>query len=195
MPRCWRVNADSVIPLLTLGNERYERVVGLRSAGDEDASAVYDEKQVLRRIRQGDRCAFEALVDQYQTRVYRLAMRYTDCVPDAEDLTQEIFIGIIRNVGGFQGKSALSTWIYRVAVNHCLEHRRKKRPEQVPYDESLGLASSSWRDDPVQSNSKNELAQEIDRALDKLSPIHKDVIVLHEMHGLTYVECAEALGL
>src|SRR5438874_2069387 len=112
----------------------------------EDALSVYDEKLVLRRIVAGDRCAFECLVGHYETRIYRLALRYAGCVQDAEDLTQEIFIGIYRNIGGFRGRSALSTWIYRVAVNHCLEFRRRKRPEQVPYEEKLGLASTSWRD-------------------------------------------------
>jgi RNA polymerase sigma-70 factor (ECF subfamily) len=156
---------------------------------------VYDENRVLRRIKEGDRSAFEELVDQYQTRIYRLALRYAGSVQDAEDLTQEVFIGIYRNIGGFRGKSSLSTWIYRVAVNHCLEHRRRKRPEQVPYDENLGLASTSWRDDPSQAATKVELSAEVDRAIEKLSPIHRDVILLHELHGLTYGECAEALGL
>jgi RNA polymerase sigma-70 factor (ECF subfamily) len=155
---------------------------------------VYDEKQVLRRVQEGDRCAFEQLLDHYETRVYRLALRYANSVPDAEDLTQEIFIGIHRNIGQFGGRSSLSTWIYRVAVNHCLEYRRRKRPECVPYEEELGLASQSWRDDPVASTTMNELSSEIDTALEKLSPIHRDVILLHELHGLTYGECAETLG-
>ena len=118
---------------------------------------MHDEKRLLRGIRDGDRCAFEELVDQFETRVYRLAIRYTNCVQDAEDLTQEIFLGIFRNIAGFRGASSLSTWIYRVAVNHCLEHRRKKRPECVPYEEELGLASTSRREDPEQAATMVEL--------------------------------------
>jgi RNA polymerase sigma-70 factor (ECF subfamily) len=156
---------------------------------------VYDEKQVLRRVQQGDRCAFEELLDRYETRVYRLTLRYANCVQDAEDITQEIFLGIYRNIGTFKGHSSLSTWVYRVAVNHCLEYRRRKRPETVPYEEDLGLAVSSWRDDPVQATTMTELTDEIEKALTKLTPIHRDVILLHELHGLTYGECAEALGI
>ncbi len=133
-------------------------------------------------------------MDHYETRVYRLALRYADSVQDAEDLTQETFLGIYRNVGGFRGQASLSTWIYRVAVNHCLEYRRRKRPECVPYDETLGLATSHWRDDPVAATTMEELSTHIDKALTKLSPLHRDVIILHELHGLTYAECSEALG-
>src|SRR5438093_1205827 len=111
-------------------------------------------------------------MDNYETRVYRLALRYAGAVQDAEDLTQEIFLGIYRNIGGFAGRSSLSTWIYRVAVNHCLEHRRRKRPETVPYEEELGLATTRWRDDPVQATTMVELNTEIEKALDKLSPLH-----------------------
>ena len=160
---------------------------------DEDALAVYDEKRVLRRIQDGDRRAFEDLMDRYETRIYRLALRYADCPADAEDLTQEVFLGIYRNLGGFKGRSSLSTWIYRVAVNHCLEYRRRKRPETVPYEEELNLASTSRSDDPVQVATMGELSTEIEKALEQISPIHRDIIILHEMHGLTYCECAEAL--
>ncbi len=155
---------------------------------------MYDEQRVLRRIRDGDRCAFEELIDEFETRVYRLALRYADLVPDAEDLTQEIFLGIYRNIGGFRGRSALSTWIYRVALNHCLEYRRKKRPEQVPLDDGLHLASTTRRDDPVQAATMVELSEQVEKALGKLTPIPREVVILHEMHGLTYGECAETLG-
>jgi len=161
----------------------------------QDASAVIDEKLVLRRIREGDQCAFQELLDHYETRIYRLALRYADSPADAEDITQEIFLGVFRNLPGFRGASSLSTWIYRVAVNHCLEYRRKRRLDQVPLEESLGLADSDWRGDPVKAAAKSALSAQLDRALARLSPIHRDVIVLHELQGLTYQECAEVLGL
>ena len=155
---------------------------------------MYDEKRLLKRLRSGDRRAFEELVDQFETRVYRLAIRYANSVQDAEDLTQEVFVGIFRNIGGFRGASALSTWVYRVAVNHCLEYRRKKRLDCVPYEEELGLAATSRREDPEQAAAMIELSDEVEKALEKLSPVHRDVILLHELQGLTYGECAEILG-
>jgi RNA polymerase sigma-70 factor (ECF subfamily) len=131
---------------------------------------VYDEKRLLKKLQGGDRCAFEELVDQFETRIYRLAMRYANSVSDAEDLTQEVFIGIFRNIGGFRGASSLSTWIYRVAVNHCLEYRRKKRLDCVPYEEELGLAATSRREDPEQAATMTELCDEVEKALEKLAP-------------------------
>src|SRR5438876_1070170 len=101
-----------------------------------------DERTLVERIQAGDRQAFEQLLDAYETRVYRLALRFTDNIPDAEDVTQEIFLGVYRGLANFRGDSALGTWIYRVAMNHCLEYRRKKRLETLPYDEELTLASS-----------------------------------------------------
>lgn len=156
---------------------------------------MHDEKNLIRRLQQGDRRAFEELLDTYETRVYRLALRYVGSVPDAEDVTQEIFLGIHRNIGGFRGASSLSTWIYRVVVNHCLEFRRKRRLDSVPYEEGTDLPSTDWHDDPVQVATKQELSTQVEKALAKLSPLHRDVIVLHEMQGLTYQECAEALSI
>ena len=152
-----------------------------------------DERALIEQIQAGNRQAFERLLDTYETRVYRLALRYTDSVPDAEDVTQEIFLAIYRSLGTFRGQSALSTWIYRVAMNHCLEFRRKRKWDNVPLNEELLLVSNDWRDDPVQSANQRELSERIDDAIRRLSPVHRDVILLHEFQGLTYQEVAAAL--
>jgi RNA polymerase sigma-70 factor (ECF subfamily) len=154
---------------------------------------VSDERRLVRRIQEGDQRAFAQLLDLYEARIYRLALRFVGSESDAEDVTQEIFVGIYRNIGGFRGASSLSTWIYRVAVNHCLEFRRKRKRDSVPYDEEIRLASADWRDDPVQVTTKRELTGTVEKALQQLSPIHRDVVILHEMQGLTYQECADAL--
>ncbi len=152
-----------------------------------------DERTLIEQIQKGDRQAFERLLDAYETRVYRLALRYTDSVPDAEDVTQEIFLAIYRSIGSFRGQSALSTWIYRVAMNHCLEFRRKRKWETVPLNEELLLTSSDWRDDPVLSADHGELSERMEEAIRRLSHVHRDVILLHEFQGLTYQEVAAAL--
>src|SRR5205807_1675133 len=108
---------------------------------DKQIMSVRDERQLVQRVQAGDRIAFEQLYDAYETRVYRLALRFTGTVSDAEDVTQEIFIAIHRAIGKFQGASALGTWIYRIAMNHCLEFRRKRRLVQLPYEEELGLST------------------------------------------------------
>ena len=153
-----------------------------------------DDSDLIRRIQAGDRQAFEALLDRYEARVYRLALSHTGSVADAEDVTQEVFLGIYRNIAQFRGRSALSTWVYRVAVNHCLEFRRKRRAPSVSLEESGDLASARWQDDPVESAVKSDVRQEVATALAGLSDAHREVVELHELHGLTYGECAEVLG-
>jgi RNA polymerase sigma-70 factor, ECF subfamily len=152
-----------------------------------------EERSLVERIQAGDRQAFERLLDAYETRVYRLALRFTGNESDAEDVTQEIFLAVYRSIARFRGDSALGTWVYRVAMNHCLEYRRKRRLEHVPLDEELMLASSDWRDDPMQSANKQELSARVEAAINSLSPVHRDVIVLHELQGLTYQEVAATL--
>jgi len=155
---------------------------------------VCDEQTLVHRIQAGEREAFEELMDAYETRVYRLALRFTGNAADAEDVTLEIFHGIYRSIGKFRGNSTLGTWIYRVAMNHCLEFRRKRRLEVVPYDEELSLATTNWRDDPVQSANRQELSEQVEAAINSLSPLHRDVVVLHELQGLTYQEVAATLN-
>ncbi len=153
-----------------------------------------DDRQLVKRIQTGDRQAFETLLDRYEARVYRLALRFTNSIPDAEDVTQEIFLGIYKSIGNFRGNSTLSTWIYRVATNHCLEYRRKRKLDSVPYNEELTLVSQDWRDDPVQSADQQELSDRVEAAINCLAPHHRDVVIMHELQGLTYQEVATALN-
>ncbi|HZO87996.1 MAG TPA: sigma-70 family RNA polymerase sigma factor [Chthonomonadaceae bacterium] len=148
----------------------------------------------MRRIQAGDRQAFEELLDAYETRVYRLALRFTGNVLDAEDLTQDVFLAVYKGLANFRGDSALGTWIYRIAMNHCLEYRRKRRLDCVPYDAQLTLASGDWREDPVQSADRQELSSRVEQAINCLSPLHRDVVVLHELQGMTYQEVAATLN-
>ena len=153
-----------------------------------------EEQLLVQRIQNGDSKAFEQLMDAYETRVYRLALRFTGNVPDAEDVTLEIFHGIYRSIGRFRGNSALGTWIYRIAMNHCLEYRRKKRLDVVPYDEEIQLQCTNWESDPVAVAQKQELSEKVEAAINSLSPMHRDVVVLHELQGLTYQEVAATLN-
>jgi RNA polymerase sigma-70 factor (ECF subfamily) len=164
------------------------------NTGDSRLSAVA-ERELVRRIVSGDRDAFARLLDAYETRVYRLALRLTGAVPDAEDVTQEIFLAVYRSLPKYRGDAALGTWIYRVAMNHCMEFRRRRRLDTVPYDAELTVTSTDWREDPQASAVRAETSARIGAALDLLSPLHRDVVIMHELHGLTYQEVAQALDL
>jgi RNA polymerase sigma-70 factor (ECF subfamily) len=151
-----------------------------------------DEQRLVRRLQQGDRRAFEEFLDAYGGRVHRLVRRYVSNESDAEDITQEVFLDLYRGVKNFRGDAALSTWIYRVTVNHCFKHRQRAKPPGVPLDEALSR-EEDWRADPLRAAGKSELRDQVNSAIGTLSPLHRDVVILHELHGLTYQECASIL--
>ena len=151
-----------------------------------------EDRRLARRMQQGERKACEEFVDLYGGRVHGLVRRHVDNATDGEDVTQEIFCDLFRSIGGYRGDAALSTWVYRVAMNHCLKYRQRSQPNTVPYDEQT-VTEEDWEGDPLRSAAQRELSDNVQVALDKLSPLHSDVVVLCELHGLTYRECAEVL--
>ena len=154
---------------------------------------VQDDLRLAQRIAQGNRGAFEEFLDAHGANVHRLVRRYVANEADAEDLTQEIFVSLYRSIGGFRGDSTLATWVYRVAFNHCLKHLGRAHPATESFEESEH-APADMLNDPARGVARQELSTQVHLALDKLSLLHRDVIILHELHGLTYRECAEVLG-
>jgi len=154
-----------------------------------------NEKILLKQLREGRSEAYAAFVDAYGGRVHGLARRYARTEADAEDLTQEIFVALCRSVTSFRGESALSTWVYRVALNHCLRYQGRPWPEDISLDgaaaESMALPEAA---DPLRQATRQELADQVGAALDTLTPQHREVVILHELHGLTYAECAAILA-
>ena len=153
------------------------------------------EQKIVRGLRQGNAEAFAAFVDTHGPAIHRLTRRYTVSEADAEDLTQEIFVALVQAVAGYRGEAKLSTWVYRIALNHCLKHFQRRRPDSVPLDDDLPKQMSQGKDSPHQSATRRELGERIDTALSTLSEGHRDVVILHELHGLTYAECAAALDI
>src|SRR5512143_2360312 len=96
-------------------------------AGRDAPSADTDGALVLA-CQRGDREAFDRLVERYQRGIYRLCYRYVNDHEDANDLAQEAFLKAWRAIGRFRGDSSFATWLYRIAVNACLNHRALRRP-------------------------------------------------------------------
>ena len=155
---------------------------------------MHRDLQLAQRIARGERRAYTEFVNTYGGRVHRLVRRYVDNPTDGEDVTQEIFCDLHRSIGGYRGEAAISTWIYRIALNHCWKYRQKTRPDCASFDEQFADAvETDWRMDPAVSASKAELTDQVQAALGELSAPHHDVVVLCELQGLTYQECADAL--
>lgn len=149
---------------------------------------------LVRKLKAGDDRAFAQLVDRYGGRIHHLARRAARSTEDAEDLTQDILCEVYRSIGRFRGGCALSTWIYRVAYNHCCKHVSRRREPGLPLDEAEllpGVADC----EPYQQAVLSELAGRIEAALQQLTSAQAEVVVLCELHGLTYSECAQVLGI
>ena len=155
---------------------------------------MQNDRRLARRLQQGDARAFAQFVDVYGGQVHHLVRRYVDNTADAEDVTQEIFCALHRSIGMFRGDSTLATWVYRIALNHCLKHCQRRKPDSQPL-ETLELPDTRRSADPATSATRSELAAQVREALDRLPEGQADVVVLCELHGLTYQECAEALGI
>jgi RNA polymerase sigma-70 factor (ECF subfamily) len=154
---------------------------------------VQSERQWVRRIVEGDREAYARFVDEYGPRVQRLVRRTVRREADGEDLMQEIFLDLYRGLARFRGESSLATWVYRVALNHCCKHRARRGTDAVVYEEARH-ARADTSAGPARCAVQRELADQVQDAMDGLTAPHRDVVVLHELHGLTYAECAQVLG-
>jgi RNA polymerase sigma-70 factor (ECF subfamily) len=161
-----------------------------------------NSRELVQRAKAGDEAAFESLVRLHEKMVYHLALRMTGNPEDAGDLTQEAFISAYRALSGFKEESSFSTWIYRLATNACIDFLRKeKRKRGIPLvaqsedGEQRDLEIPDPGGNPVAELEKKELREAIHRGMERLSPEHKQVLVLREISGLNYLEIAETLGL
>lgn len=151
------------------------------------------ERQLIERIQRGDQSTFEEFLDSYGPRVQQLVRRYAWCEADAQDLMQEIFFDLYRSLPNFRGEASLSTWVYRVSLNHCLRHREKAVRHPTQAIESDERTDETPEANPARQAARGELRDQVQDALQDLSPAQRAVVILHELHGLTYNECAQVL--
>ncbi len=143
----------------------------------------------------GDVEAFAKLVSDYSSLVYRVALRLLGN-DDAQDASQEVWVRVWRNIRGFRGESAFSTWLYRITVNTCLSIRQKqsRRDECELGDEVPYLSEPPGGDaDPEAVALNAERREEIQDALQHVRADHRAALVLRYMEGLSYAEIAEVL--
>jgi RNA polymerase sigma-70 factor (ECF subfamily) len=148
------------------------------------------ERELVRACQSGEREAFDRLVERYQREIYRLCYRYVNDHEDASDLAQEAFLKAWRAIGRFRGDSSFSTWIYRIAVNACLNHKALRRPPLEELPEALPdprrRADASVEDE--------EEARRVRAAVGRLPERQRATLILKLYHELTPEEVAEILG-
>ena len=173
---------------------------------ERDPKEHRDPKEVdlekVRAAQAGDREAFDYLVERHKDIVYAVAYRFARDPDLALDLSQNAFIRAYRGIKSFKGRSSFSTWLYRIAMNTCIDWTRKKArsvdslavPEEVAeYAGSEPIVASPPRE-PGTDALSSELGEQIQRAIDLLPEYHRSVFVLYEIEGLSYKEIAEVVG-
>ena len=155
-----------------------------------------DLSSLLDRCRQGDNLAWEALVRQFERRVYSIASGYAASPDEARDLSQDIFVRLYETRGRWVEASVFVPWLVRVARNVCLDHlrRKKARPpaEDIQADEMWDLASGAA--DPETELHEAGRRRLVWRALQALGQLSREVIQLKEIQGLSLQEVAAVLG-
>ena len=162
------------------------------------------ERELIERLRRRDEAAFSGFVLQYQERVFRLLLRMLGDRAEAEDLAQEVFISIFKAIEGFRGDSQLSTWVYRVAANHCRNRikylARRRRQVTDGYDEQSEeqppLHAAHGRPDaPDQLMEARQTESLLQAGLLSLDEEQRELIVLREVEHLSYDEIMAITGL
>lgn len=148
-----------------------------------------EESELVARSRTGDVDAYDQLVGRYQDRVYQLAYRVTGNREDAWDAAQDAFLKAYRALRGFRGAAAFGTWLHRIAVNTALDLVRR-RPQPTL---ALHAVAAAAPDEPDETVLRQDVQQQVQRAIAALPPQHRVVVVLRDIDGLRYEEIAGLL--
>jgi len=139
----------------------------------------------------GDHGAFEPLVRRYERVLFRVAFRLTGEYEDARDATQNAFVKAFEQLHRFDGKRRFFSWIYRIALNECLNLRRARRPQESLTE---GFAAPDTQAGPFEAFAQTEARRRIDRAMAHLTFEYREVIALRHFADLSYEQIADAIG-
>lgn len=165
------------------------------------------EQELVERLKRRDEAAFNELIRLYQARIFRLVFRMLGDRGEAEDLAQEVFITVFKSIDGFRGDSKLSTWLYRVATNHCKNRikylDRRARGKKKEFDEIAehgALESATMNpsaqiprpDQMLEARQKEKILQD---AIASLDDEHRALVVLRDIEHMSYEQIQEITGL
>lgn len=157
------------------------------------AEPIIDER-VIEACQEGDREAFRLLFETYKDKVFSIAVySFGGDENAASDVSQQIFLKLMTNIGQFRGESAFTTWLYRLVVNACTDEQRKRR-RFLPFGESIPMSKIEERRPQEKRYAKLEIADSVQTAIKELTPKLRMPILLKYVEGLSYEEIAGVLG-
>lgn len=148
------------------------------------------DADLLERCRTGDVDAFAALYQEQSPRIFALARRMAGSPEDGEDLLQEIFLQAYRKLDSFKGEAAIGTWLYRLALNHCLDHVRGKRAKMDRVTDTFDAAM-----EPAARHDTPIARFDLERAVERLPEGCREAFVLHDVEGFNHKEVGRMLGI
>ena len=157
-----------------------------------------NERELIARLQKRDEAAFEELIRQYEKKVYTLCFRMCGNSEDAEEAAQDAFLALWRGIDRFRQESSLSTWIYRLATNACIDtlRRRKKQSGSVSLDdEELFVDAVDTSPQPQETVEHRETQKLLQEGLSALPEEYRKVLILREIEGLSYTEIAESASI
>jgi RNA polymerase sigma-70 factor, ECF subfamily len=173
-----------------------DRAVPARDVGEgvRAPQAGHTDDELVRAARDGDAAALDTLLRRHHPRLLALCRRLTDDPTDAEDACQEALVAVARGIRRFDGRSAFSTWAYRVTTNACLDELRRRRRRPVP-DFTPGEEAPAHRPPAAVSDPGDGVAArlDVDAALAAIAPDFRAAVVLRDLCQLSYDEIAEVL--
>ncbi len=165
---------------------------------DQQRRAARDQRLVAQ-YRRGDLESFDELVRTYTSTVARLLTQMHAASADIDDLTQDVFLRVFRNLHHFRGQSSFSTWLYRITVNVFFDHRKKRQRADIRLARLHGAmsdpAAAPAADDPFRAADEHLTAEAFARAVASLPEPFRDVVALREMDDLSYEEIAALTGI
>jgi RNA polymerase sigma-70 factor (ECF subfamily) len=150
--------------------------------------------ELARRCREGDATAFEELYRAHAARLYSVVYRMTGSAHDADDILQDVFLQAHRKLGSFRGDSSLGTWLYRLAVNQCLDALRSRHAKMRRTTDSLDEDGAAEPSSPAPGVPTAISRLDLERAIAKLPDGYRAAFVLHDVEGFEHGEVAKLLG-
>ncbi len=153
------------------------------------------EVAIIQRCQKGDEAAFRELMERYQRRTYWIAHNMLNSYERAQDIAQEAFIRVFRNIAKFDTKKNFYTWLYQIVVNLCIDQMRKLSHQRtVDFDGIGGIEDDDELKTPEGATGREELRGRVQKSLDKLPPKYKAVLTLRDIQGMSCEEIAEIVG-
>ena len=186
----------------------FERLAPSFPGPGDAAHDVIDDHEIVRLLRAGDEDAFETLVQRHHAAMVRLAHSYVHSRAVAEEVAQEAWLGLLRGLDGFEGRSSLRTWLFRIVVNRAISTGIRERVHLPVPDSDLEADNgrfsqdgwwvtppTHWAEEVVDRLTAPDLAARVHALIEQLPPSQRAVVTLRDVHGLSSVQACAVLGI